>query len=237
MLWLDQYERHARLAPGFLALLPAAVLAIVVGLRDNPIASAIAGVVVAAGGPIVLAGVVRQRGLALQADLYTRWNGPPTTSLVRLRVLTNNMQLRAYRRQQLSRVSTVPLLTEDEESSDPKQADAVIETAVSTVRERTRDRERFPLVAAENRTYGFERNILAVRSVGITIGVGSAVVTAALLVMHAAGVLHGGTLPLVVGVIVEVLLVAVWLFYPSEARVNAAAIRYAERLLDAASAV
>lgn len=84
MLWLDDYERRARLAPGLLAVLPIALVILALGLRRLPIVSALLSLVTAVGGPVVLASLVRHRGLRLQAELFRKWGGAPTTKGLRL---------------------------------------------------------------------------------------------------------------------------------------------------------
>lgn len=53
MLWLDAYERRARLAPGLLALLPVSVAVTVLGLREAPVVTSIIALFAAAGGPVL----------------------------------------------------------------------------------------------------------------------------------------------------------------------------------------
>lgn len=169
MLWLDRYERRARLAPGLLALLPVAFTAIAVGLRDLPVGSALIGLLVSVGGPIVLATVVRDRGLKCQESLYCEWDGAPTTQLLRVREAVTADPDRDRRRQLLSEVTGLALPELGDEERSQVDADQRYEAAVQELRTRTRDSEDFPLVFAENMNFGFLRNARGVRSLGIAI--------------------------------------------------------------------
>jgi hypothetical protein len=85
LLWLDKYERHARLVPGLLVLLPVGVTVTALGLGQAPVVSAVAGLLSLAGGPVVLADLVRSYGNKAQKNLWTQWHGSPTTLALRMR--------------------------------------------------------------------------------------------------------------------------------------------------------
>jgi hypothetical protein len=237
VLWFDDYERRARVAPGLLAVLPVALLATVLGLRQNPIVSAIAGLVVAAGGPLVLAGLVRQRGLHLQRELFESWGGPPTTELLRLRHGTASEPLRDQRRASVARAAGGRLPTLDEERADAVGSDERIAAAVAVIRERTRDHGRYPIVFSENRDYGFERNMLAMRPTALLVSIGA---VAALVIAGTVAVVAKSTISLsavILGVLAVCMVGVGWWRYPSVERVRAAGARYAAALLDAAAVV
>ncbi|HET9874823.1 MAG TPA: hypothetical protein VFQ37_03560, partial [Mycobacterium sp.] len=70
MLWLDKYERQARLMPGLLALLPVAITITALGLQNASVVSIAASLVSMAGGPILLSDTVRSFGLRAQRQLW-----------------------------------------------------------------------------------------------------------------------------------------------------------------------
>lgn len=55
----------------------------------------------------------------------------------------------------------------EQEQADPTAADHSYAAAVAVLREATRDTNRYPLVFAENVSYGFRRNCWAIRPFGI----------------------------------------------------------------------
>jgi hypothetical protein len=59
VLWLDKYERYARVAPGLFALLPVVITVIALGYRQVPVVSGVASMLSLAGGPVLLADTVR----------------------------------------------------------------------------------------------------------------------------------------------------------------------------------
>ncbi len=231
MIWLDEYERHARLAPGLLALLPVPIDVLALGLRSVPIASTLVSLLTAVGGPIVLASFVRQRGLRLQEELYRRWGCPPTT--LRLRDTNPGDALRTQRRHEVARVASTTLPTAADEGTDPEGADSRYEAAVAVLRQKA---GKSTLVSAENRGYGFERNLVALRPVGIGVAVSGLFVLVGAVVLRVLAAVHSvEPLALALGVLLDVALTALWLWYPAEARVLVAGGRYADQLLDAAS--
>lgn len=234
--WFDEYERRARAAPGLLALLPVAVVAIVIGLWANPIVSAVLGVAVAAGGPLFLTGWVRQRGLELHDQLFAEWGGAPTTILLRLTTQSTNTVIRDRRRAAASRVSGVKLLGLDAEQRNQVAADDAIEAAVAQLRAQTSaDHVRFRIVFAENKNFGFERNLLAIRPLGILLSVSAVAVLGVLIGLSTGSLIHRPLMPLVIGLVACAALTAVWIAYPRKIRVRQVADKYAASLLDAAS--
>jgi hypothetical protein len=232
MLWLDPYERRARVAPGLLALLPLAVAVAAVGLRDAPVVATLLSVLSLAGGPVLLSAYVRQCGLDAQEALWARWGGSPTLQALRCRTAATGSLQRDQWRGAIERVTAIPLLSARAERANPEKADEAIEVAVAQLREATRDEKTFPLVSAELKNYGFERNLYGMKRTGIVVSVlavaAVAIVVAVRLVDHAeVGV------P-VLGVAVNLILLLGWVLLPSEKRTRSTAEKYSHQLLQGA---
>lgn len=234
MLWLDDYERRARLLPGLLTLLPFVVVVIALGLRRTPLVSSLLSLLSVTGGPVVLANLVRLKGRALERELFANWNGPWTVSLLRLRDQPPSLQ-REHRRRQLELVTGLDLPSLEAERSDPEAADEAYEVAVSRLRELTRDKSRFYLVFVENRNYGFERNLLAVRPFGVLSCTAAALALGVAGALSALSIIDARGLDVGLGAVIVVAIMGFWIFMPSAQRVRQAGERYAERLLDAAT--
>lgn len=230
MLWLDEYERAARLAPGLLALLPVPILLAGFGIKHNAVVASVISVIVAAGAPLIVAKYVRDRGRSLQLALYAEWGGAPTTLLLVPQDPDDSVQ--AIRRAKLESVAGVVLPA----THDPASAQ-LCEAAVSTLRQRTNDHSAFPLVFAENKNYGFERNLLAVRSEALGFSVAGLAVSAAGWAAAGSHHLYANVTAVAVGAIANLALMIFWLTWPTKARVRAAGDLYAAQLLDASSAL
>lgn len=235
MLWLDDYERRARLVPGLFALFPIVILLAVFGLRNVPAVSYVLGALTVIGGPVLVAGVVRYYGKKAEAVLWPAWGGPPTTVLLRLTAPTDNELQRSLWRNAVEQVSGVTLCSLRSERANQHKADVTIETALKRTRDRTRDREMFALLFAENREYGFERNLYGIRWLGRALSITSVVAMAAYIITIAPALdrprLDAAN---IFGLVACTAFLAGWCFWPSEGRVRAAADRYASELLHAA---
>ena len=223
MVVLDHYDRRARLAPALLAVAPISVVLLAAGVRQAPVVVGIIGLLSVVGVPILLAGLVRHRGLALQERLWSEWGGPPTTRLLL------GADGRADRwRDDATRATGIDLTSTHSTAFD------AAESAVARLRERTRDRARYPLVFEENCNYGFQRNLLAMRPIGLAACTLSALALIVLLVLRVATDVPIEWFDLISGFVGVALLAGVWLWAPTRDRVRGAADRYAERLLDTA---
>jgi hypothetical protein len=225
----DAYTLKARIAPALLVLLPlmATVYAWLPSATDLSLLAWLTPVGVAA--LVALAWETGRAGRRMQGELFASWGGAPTTQLLR----HSNGELpgadkeRYYNVLRLHRPD-LAIPTAQIEGNDPAHADAVYENAVAWLREQTRDARRFPLVADENATFGFHRNLLAHRTVGYSaciVGViGS---TAALFLPHA--VVSRGLFALIVSGVVAILIARI----TQGARVRESGFNYARVLLRA----
>jgi hypothetical protein len=228
----DAYERKARLAPGLLALLPVPLSVVALGYRNVPVVSIVLSVLAFAGGPFLLSETVRGLGVKAETSLVLKWNGLPTTLLLRLRSTSSNPVERSQWRQRVERLSEQSLLNETEELNNPVLADQTIETAVTRVRMLARDSPKHTkILNLENRSYGFQRNLLGIRSVGRAVSGLCSVVTGAFLIWSGT---HGGGVAFtdqLFGFLIDVVIFAGWWFMPSADRTKVAADKYAQELM------
>ncbi|MDN3029433.1 hypothetical protein [Streptomyces sp. S.PB5] len=236
MLFLDDYERRARLVPGLLAILPLIVLFAVLGLRQIPAVSYVIGTLALAGvGPVLIAGVVRNFGRSVEQRLWNSWGGPPTTVWLRLDAPSDDEAQRQLWRRAVAAVSGVSLPSLRAERRDKVKADSTIKLAVKRVRDKTRDKEKFALLFNENRNYGYERNIYGLRWAARSISLLSALVLTSYMAWLAPVIdrpqTSAGNL---FGLAACLFSLAGWFLLPSAKRVQDAANRYAHELLHAA---
>lgn len=235
MYWLDSYERTARLTPGLLLLVPIAIVFVGFGFPLTPWSATLAGLVLAVAGPVVLAKHVGNRGRSLEDTLYQSWGGPPTTLLLRPPAHGELGPILAQRRSNVERASKVTL---PDGSGPDHGADAeVYKAAVLTIRSKTTDHARFPLVFAENKSYGFERNLLGVKTEGLVASGVCVLGPAGALILAILGPAPLDPTSLGLAFAANTVILVFWTIWPTSKRVEDAGTRYAERLLDAASAV
>jgi hypothetical protein len=171
---MDAYDLQARHAPVVLTLCPLVLLAAVlipefqssIALPAAFAATAVAGVYA------LLSRVARARGRQLQERLYRRWGGLPTTYMLRHRDLQINTHTKERYHAGLRALGAVFVIpTAAEEEADPAGADARYASAVDEIRRRAK-RAGDVGVRRENISYGFTRNLLALKPLGLLISLG-----------------------------------------------------------------
>jgi hypothetical protein len=223
----DAYSRRARLAPLALAAAPAAFL-LAGSLSAIERTGAILGFVVSAIG-LAACGLVRDRGLAIQPSLWESWGGAPTTRLLRWRGEADR-HATGRRHALLGQILGEPLPSEAEESADPDGADSRYRTAVSALRDLTRNRG-FTLIEAENREYGYRRNSLGLKPIALGVAASCFFLSLAL------GLLNDGLARFLAAAGVSLVALAFWIVVVKSAWVRRAADLYAFRLLEAAESL
>lgn len=165
----DAYVLRARIAPVTLAALPVIVvfLADLVWLDDlgELTFAGILGLAVLT----LLAQLGRDRGKRLEPALFRSWGGPPTTRLLRHRDDTFDPITKQRLHATLERKSGVVLLTAEEEAEDPAGADMAYGSAVLWLLRNAPDKRSAPHLWEDNVSYGFRRNLWALKPFALAI--------------------------------------------------------------------
>lgn len=227
---LDPYARRARLAPICIVLLP---LGILVG-ASAPEIGWVSRLGALVGTPAILAPLLiefsRRAGKTAEPGLWRAWGGPPTTRLLRHAGNANAALRREYHASLRRLGLDVP--TSEEEVADHSDAEERYEACVRFLRAKTYDAEKFPMVFKENVSYGFARNLWALRSWAIGIAAFALLVvlgSAAVALVH--GARPGLEVAIAVPILVGLLSFHIWSLTPDF--VEASAESYAEQLLAA----
>ncbi|RNL53891.1 hypothetical protein [Arthrobacter oryzae] len=164
---LTGYSLRARLYPALLVALP--VVALILITWDPQNLEAFWPLFASLGVPFLTSSVVRSRGKKLERSLLVRWERFPTTRLLRADD-SGNPTIRERRREQLTALTGQPLPSEDEELKDSPSADQRYEAAVRTLIARTHGGQQdHYLLGEENASYGFRRNLLALKPVALIV--------------------------------------------------------------------
>ena len=228
----DSYTIRARLAPALVAMLPlglgfAAWFPVGDQLKAVP-----AGAIVALGLATLAAHLGRDLGKAKEPILFAMWDGAPTTTMMTFARTTLNASVIRRLHEHLRAISPekqLPL-TPEEERQDLARARQSYENATAWLREQTRDKQLFPLVAEENANYGFRRNLWAMKPAGSL----SAALGAGIAISRIAVSVSGGQAvdPYVaLYALIAIGLLVLWVLRISPVWVQRAGIAYAERLL------
>lgn len=225
---LDRYAWAARVAPAVLVVLPVALAASALPTISKTLSSLALSAAGAAALTVLAAQFAGDAGRERERQLFRRWGGAPTTRMLRHRQSSLPAEtLNRYHRK-LSDLTGLAMPTAAAEVADPNAADGVYASAVAAVRERTRDRERFPAVASALADYGFRRNLWGMRVAGLCTSIGGTVACGGI-----AWSLRGsdGGDAAIVGVLGNAALTAVWAWAIDPRWVRQAAQGYASRLL------
>jgi hypothetical protein len=124
--------------------------------------------VAAAAVALLACEMSRDAGRRIQPGLWEHWGGPPTSTRLQYR---GGQAAESVERihTQIETVIGRPLPTRKEEEADNDSADIAYEDAIAELRELTRDPKRFALVFKENIHYGFRRNLLGLRPIGVVV--------------------------------------------------------------------
>lgn len=229
MKW-DTYTLQARQKPALLVALPIGLL--VVAWAPEKVAGwgILASVLTTFGFTALLAQVGRDQGKAKEPGLFDLWGGKPTTRLLRHATSALDWVTLTRCHAKLGSIVGLPAPTKQEEQADPATADEVYEAYTKYLREATRDRDRFPLVFAENVNYGFRRNLWGMKPAAVVLCVLSLAGSIPAIVYHSLTGFPG----LAAGAIaVNLVLLVLWALRINPAWVRVAGDAYAERLLGA----
>ena len=166
----DGYTWRARVLPVYLIAAPA-ILAIAAALPEGlvlPLASA--STIVFVPLSYFMSQVASDFGKSLEPRLWCSWDGPPTTRFL----CHDNDEFNPATRERVQerlRALGLDIPTADQEKADRARALELYASAVDELRHLTRDTERFPLVYKGNTEYGFRRNLLGLKKIGLSVAV------------------------------------------------------------------
>lgn len=166
----DSYDLKARVYPALLAVLPAlaTVLAWYPDLLTSNVGAAVLTIINTCGLLFLFAELSRSQGQRAQRELLKTWKVLPTTRLLRHSDTTLPKDLKVRYHRHLSTKLGAPLPTAAEEASDPDAADARYRSAILWLIEQCRSPSHF-LILNENTSYGFRRNLLGLKPVGVAL--------------------------------------------------------------------
>ena len=220
--WFDKYSLQARLAPALLTLFPAILLLAIEFPHLYQTAAGLVSLVLICGVLTLVSHFARTRGKKVEQRLNTKWGGRPTTRFL----LNANGELddRTYNRYLTFFSQKIP----NWGLGENKRED--LESAVRWLLERTRDTATYGLVFKENISYGFRRNCLGMKPVGLFIVILCSVywllqIQAEYTSLHEVLPLHMG------GLGIAILLLLWWMFVVGDDWVQEAGNAYAKTLL------
>jgi hypothetical protein len=159
----DKYTRQARLTPSLLVVFPVFATVAVWLPQVWTLLGGLAAIISTCGLTFLFAEVARFQGRKLENEMIASKGGKFTTILLRHRDSTVSTATKKTYHAFLKKASKRDLPSLESEQMDPAAADDCYRGAVEWLLEATRSEKRFPLVRAENISYGFRRNLLGLK--------------------------------------------------------------------------
>lgn len=241
--WGDSYDREARLYPGLLTISPAIVLLVSIFGSKHPLLMTAVSLLIACGGPLLLARIARDLGKALEERLNGEWGGKPTTILLRHRDSTidalTKKQYHLVIGQGISKAAPSPAI----EDKSPEQADTFYRAGAVWLISKTQDTKKHALVFRENKHYGFQRNLRGLKWIGIVISLATMAISALhfCLKTDMSGsvrqILSSVSIQQALPLTISVIMLICWIFLVTEKSVRRAGFAYADRLIRTCDAI
>jgi hypothetical protein len=166
---LDAYTIRARLLPAIIAAAPGLALAGIFVSWDNFGLSTLIVSLAALALLIIFADLARRQGRRIEPRVYRKIGGKPSTLMLRHSDNTLDAETRSRYRAFLAGKLKERSPTADDETARPKECDGFYERCGDWLREQTRDQKKFKLLFEENMTYGFRRNLLGLKPLGLAL--------------------------------------------------------------------
>jgi hypothetical protein len=200
-------------------------------LKLSTVESAVAGLA-SCGVAFLLTQLARDAGKGREPSLIASWGGLPSVAILRHSDQRIDAITKArYHKKLATLVKGTKAPVASDERSEPDKADAVYSAWCAYLRSHTRDTKKFALLFQENVNYGYRRNVLGLRPLGIA---ASAVSLLSCCGWELFAVRTGRNVQsdFVLAGIVALLFLLFWLFIVSPAWVRTAADAYAARLVE-----
>ena len=228
---IDAYNLRARSLPVYITVMPVILVMAAILPRGLDLPLAGAAVVVFAPLSYLVSQLGADFGKRLEKRLWEKWGGPPTTRFLRHDNQEFNPVTRQHIHQRLSRFDLhIPSLEEQEH--DPSLADAHWQACTEFLIAMTRDKRRYPLVFQGLVEYGFRRNLLGLKPIGLALSIACLSASGGE-VWQTWGSLEVTAVPIAASLLTLGILTA-WIFWLKKSTVCLSANRYARFLLESA---
>ena len=187
---------------------------------------------ISCGLPFIFTHISRNAGKNIEKTLFEKWGGIPSVAIFRHRDhRLDSISKQNYHKKMSELVPNTKQYTIQEEIDNSDEADNVYHAWSQFLLSRTRDHTKFNLLFIENINYGFLRNLLGLRNLGIFIS------CLCLLLLCIYGYI---TFPCLRDIDISILIscglesgiIFFWIFWVNEKRVHVAANAYAKQLVE-----
>ena len=231
---INAYNLRARSLPVYITIMPVifAMAAILPRGLDLPLAGAAAVVFVSLS--YLASQLGADFGKRLEKKLWAKWGGPPTTRFLRHDNQEFNLVTRQKIHQKLSNFD-LRIPSTEEQKRDPGLADTHWQASAEFLIRMTRDKRCYPLVFQGLAEYGFRRNLLGLKPIGLPISI-ACLAACGREVWQTWGSQEVTAVPIAASLLTLGILIT-WIFWLTESTVYQSANRYARFLLESANKI
>ncbi|MDP1812411.1 MAG: hypothetical protein Q8K66_13505 [Sediminibacterium sp.] len=164
----DNYTLKARFYPVVILFMPLILLGIIYAFEFKTPLHVFTSLGIVGALTYLFSQLGRDRGKIKEPLLWYSWGGPPTTQILRLSNKSIDVHTKKRYHSKLQIECPVTLVPDAAmEASRPDQADEVYRAWTRYLIAQTRDTKVFPLLFKDNVSYGFRRNLWALKSIGL----------------------------------------------------------------------
>jgi hypothetical protein len=180
--FFNHYIINARFKPALFVLMPIAITTLAWCPEAKKLGGFVLTFLITFGVMTFLSNQVSNLGNQLQDKLFEDWGGAPSTILLRHsdNILDVHTKQR-YHKWLQSKLPDLIMPSLEDEARDPINADHIYASATNFLREHTRSKTKYPMIYSDNVAYGFARNLLVLRPIGIGVALVSIVLNLVLL--------------------------------------------------------
>ena len=170
VVFRDRYSRNARLYPALLVILPVVVCSVLLTKVELSWINAMYAGLATVGGTYLLAQLARDPGKRREKQLFAKWGGMPSVKMLRHQDARIDPITKArYHERLCALVAGTAAPSPESERMDLATADLCYNAWSTHLRNSARDQKRFPLIFDELVSYGYRRNVLGLRPLGISL--------------------------------------------------------------------
>lgn len=168
--YFDHYTINARFMPAFFSVLPFVLTMLAWCPSPKSILGGSLTILISFGVMTFISTIISNLGNRCQKKLFSIWGGAPTTIILRHadHVLDKYTKQR-YHKWLNGKIDGFNLPKVEDEVKDRDDANQKYQSAINFLREFTRDKTKYPAVYRDNVAYGFARNLLAIRVIGLLV--------------------------------------------------------------------
>lgn len=238
--YFDHYTINARFKPAFFSILPAVITVFAWLPVSKTIIGSTLTILISFGVMTFISSLISNLGNKVQEKLFSQWGGAPTTIIMRHSDDTLDKHTTSRYHQWLNtKINNIEMPNIEDEKTNPDDAEHKYRSATNYLREYSRNKKKYPTVYNDNVSYGFSRNLLAIKKFGLFITLVSVLINSYLIkpvftidnitleyILNSEYILGVGSLS------VSVVFLLVFLFLINEGFVKQRAFRYAKSLFE-----